>query len=76
MVRNSFLYCLQRHVEDFIGFLNPLLGQLTCLAARLAGEAEGATAAPASGAPALLATFSAYPAAVPPFVRWRLWSRL
>jgi hypothetical protein len=37
VVRNSFLYCLQRHVEDFIGFLNPLLGQLTCLAARLAG---------------------------------------
>merc|ERR1712130_18883 len=82
VVRNSFLYCIQKLVEGFSGFLSPLLTRLICLAARLAGE-EGLTAPRASAllsclasslpphtilalAPMLLRTVWKEPLALPP----------
>jgi len=38
VVHNSFLYCLQRMVETFVGFLHPLLPRLVALACRLTGS--------------------------------------
>eukprot|EP00092_Neocalanus_flemingeri_P002849 GFUD01003047.1.p1 GENE.GFUD01003047.1~~GFUD01003047.1.p1 ORF type:complete len:1487 (+),score=586.22 GFUD01003047.1:576-4463(+) len=38
VVHNSFLYCLQRLVETFVGFLHPLLPRLVALACRLTGS--------------------------------------
>jgi len=84
VVRNSFLYCLQKLVEGFSGFLSPLLPRLICLAARLVGE-EGATSPRASAllsclasslpshtilalAPMLLKTVWKEPPALPPLV--------
>ena len=84
VVRNSFLYCLQKLVEGFSGFLSPLLPRLICLAARLVGE-EGATSPRASAllsclasslpshtilalAPILLKTVWKEPPALPPLV--------
>ena len=84
VVRNSFLYCLQKLVEGFSGFLSPLLPRLICLAARLAGE-EGSTSPRASAllsclasslpphtilalAPMLLRTVWKEPLALPPLV--------
>ena len=48
VVRNSFLYCLQKLVEGFVGFLHPLLGRLTCLSCRLAGQPGSLTSARAA----------------------------
>ena len=38
VVFNSFLYCLQKLVESFIGFLNPVLPRLILLTCRLSGQ--------------------------------------
>jgi len=59
VVRNSFLYCLQKLVESFVGFLHPLLSRTISLACRLAGV-EGATTQRAA------ALLSCLAAAVPP----------
>ena len=38
VVFNSFLYCLQKLVESFIGFLNPLLARLIIMACKMTGD--------------------------------------
>ena len=38
VVFNSFLYCLQKLVESFIGFLNPVLPRLIILTCKLSGR--------------------------------------
>ena len=43
VVFNSFMYCIQKLIEAFIGFLSPLLPRLILLTCSLAGRAAGAT---------------------------------
>jgi len=40
VVHNSFLYCLQRLVEAFVGFLHPLLPKLVALSCKLTGSSS------------------------------------
>merc|ERR1712050_97607 len=43
VVQNSFLYCLQRLVESFVGFLHPLLPRLVALACTLTGSSSSSS---------------------------------
>jgi len=43
VVQNSFLYCLQRLVESFVGFLHPLLPRLVALSCKLSGSSSSST---------------------------------
>ena len=43
VVQNSFLYCLQRLVETFVGFLHPLLPRLVALSCKLSGSSSPST---------------------------------
>ena len=84
VVRNSCLYCLQKLVEGFVGFLSPLLGRIIILSCRLAGlqgvtsgRAVSLLSCLAASVPphtvlgtgtALLEQVWVEPSAVPPFV--------
>ena len=83
VVINSFLYCLQKLVESFVGFLSPSLPRLITLSCRCQGDSQGrarplltslAVHLPPhtvlATAPRLLQSLAAEPEALPQFVNF------